>query len=437
MKKLGMLALAAVLAAMFAVPAWAIESEFGGYWRTRFYTNQNFTGEDQTEAMDFQGVDTRTRLYYSAVFHENLKLVTKFEIDALWGTGPLGDIGADGVSVEVKNMYVDANTGPVNWKIGVQGGRFARGFLFDDDFSGMQITYKGDTFEIPFVWVKAYEGTNLRGENVIDGNDLDADYYGVFPKFTLGGMFKLNPYFLYVYSDNATGYAPYYVGYYDNREQTPSLEPGYTKINEWFAGIDVDADFGMGTAWLTAIYQGGDADTAPGVNQDFSAWLAAIGGSVNVAMFDVHAQGFYATGDDNPNDTDLEAFTPPPGRSYYWSEIMGFGIFDFQASNNAPADNITNLWAANIGASFKPMDKLKVALDAWYAARTEDIVVNAAGDTENVLGTEVDLVVTYEVVQNLNLDLVGAYLFAGDATTGNSPDDANPYEVGARLSLAF
>ena len=41
------------------------------------------------------------------------------------------------------------------------------------------------------------------------------------------------------------------------------------------------------------------------------------------------------------------------------------------------------------------------------------------------------------LVQNLNLDLVGAYLFAGDATTMNADDDANPYEVGARLSLSF
>jgi hypothetical protein len=417
-----MLFLAAVLVAMFTVPAWAIESEFGGYWRTRFFTNQNFTGEDETEAQDFTGVDTRTRLYYTAIFHENLKFVNKFEFDATWGTGPLGDIGADGKEFEIKNSYIDANTGPVNWKIGIQGGRYARGFLFDSDYSGMQINYKGETFEVPFVWLKAFEGTSTATLNPKDANDLDADYYGIFPKFTLGGMFDLNPYFLYIYSKDASGWGEFGV----NADE----------LNSWYAGLDVDVDFDMGSAWFTGIYQGGDIDFKSGGSADFKGYLLAIGGNVNVGMFDVHAEGFYATGDDDPADDDIDAFTPPEGRSYYWSEIMGFGIFDNQVSNNSPGDGISNVWAVNLGATVKPMDKLKVALDVWYAALAEDITL-PDGSEDDKLGTEVDLVITYEVLQNLNLDLVGAYLFAGDATTLDVADDANPYEIGAQLSLAF
>jgi hypothetical protein len=416
-----MLFLAAVLVAMFTVPAWAIESEFGGYMRTRFYTNQNFTGEDETEAKDFTGVDTRTRLYYTAIFHENLKFVNKFEWDAIWGTGPLGDIGTDGKELEIKNSYIDANTGPVNWKIGLQGGRLARSFLFDEDFAGMTINYKGETFEVPFYWIKAHEGTNLSGTNAKDANDLDADYYGIFPKFTLGGMFDLNPYFLYIYSKDASGWGV--------------LGADADELNSWYLGLDADVDFDMGSAWFTGIYQGGDLDFKSGGSADFKAWLLAIGGNVNVGVFDIHGEGFYATGDDDDDD-DLETFTPPQGRSYYWSEIMGKGIFDFQESNNSPGDGISNVWAVNLGATVKPMDKLKVALDVWYARLAEDIIV-ADGTEQDELGTEIDLVITYEVVENLNLDLVGAYLFAGDATTENDPNDANPYEIGARLSLAF
>ena len=420
MKKLGMLALAAVLVVMFTIPAWAIESEFGGYWRTRFYTNQNFTGEDDTEAQDFTGVDTRTRLFYTAIFHENLKFVNKFEFDTTWGSGTLGDIGADGKEFEIKNSYVDFNTGPVNWKVGIQGARLARGFLFDDDFSGMQINYKGDVFEVPFIWVKAYEGTNLNGTNDKDANDLDADYFGLFPKFALGDMVTLNPYLLYVYSKDASGFLN---------------EADADELNNWYVGLDVDVTFEMAALWLTGIYQGGEVDFKDAESRDIKAWLAAIGGNVNVGMFDIHGQFFYATGQDDDED-DIEVFMPPKGRSYYWAEIMGFGIFDFQTSNNAPADEISNIMAANLGFTVKPMDKLKVTLDAWYATLAED-VVTLDGSEEDYLGTEVDLVITYELVQNLNLDLVGAYLFAGDATTMNADDDANPYEVGARLSLSF
>ncbi|MFP4391126.1 MAG: hypothetical protein ACLFPR_19535, partial [Desulfococcaceae bacterium] len=49
MKKLGMMALAALLVVAFTLPAYALETEFRGYWRTRFFTNQNFTGEDEDE----------------------------------------------------------------------------------------------------------------------------------------------------------------------------------------------------------------------------------------------------------------------------------------------------------------------------------------------------------------------------------------------------
>jgi hypothetical protein len=424
-----MLFLAAVLVAMFTVPAWAIESEFGGYMRTRFYTNQNFTGEDRTERQDFTGVDTRTRLYYTAIFHENLKFVNKFEWDTVWGTGPGGDIGTDGKDLEIKNSYIDANTGPVNWKVGLQGGRLARSFLFDEDFAGMTITYKGEMFEVPLYWFKAYEGTSTSGTNVKDANDFDGDYYGIFPKFTVGdGMFDISPYFLYIYSKESAPFLDYY-GF-------PYADANAEDLNVWFAGIDVDMDFEMFTLWVTGIYQGGDLDFTIGDSQDFKGWLGAIGGSFNLGVFDIHGEGFYATGDDDPDDGDWEQFTPPPGRSYYWSEIMGKGIFDNQESNNSPGDGISNVWALNIGTTVKPMDKLKVALDVWYANLAEDIIV-ADGSKQDELGTEVDLVITYEVVQNLNLDLVGAYLFAGDATTENDPDDANPYEIGARLSLAF
>lgn len=432
MKKLGMLALAAVMVVMFTIPAWAIESEFGGYWRTRMYTNQNFTGEDETELRDATLVDTRTRLYYTAVFHENLKFVNKFEFDTAWGGGTLGDIGADGKELEIKNSYIDANTGPVNWKVGIQGARLARGFLFDDDFSGLQVAYKGETCEVPFIWVKAFEGTKADFGNVQDGNDLDLDYYGLFPKFTLGGMATLNPYLLYVYSKDAVAAQDKYGLPFDS----PLLD--LDEVNTWFLGIDADLTFEMATLWFTGIYEGGEVDVKFQDNSaDISAWLVALGGSVNLGIFDIHGQGFYASGDDDLTDDDLEQFTPPPGRSYYWAEIMGYGIFDNQVSANAPADNISNVWAANLGTTIKPMDKLKVTLDVWYASLVENTYIEGDDD----LGTEVDLIITYEIVPNLNLDLVGAYLFAGDATTRSaealSVDDADPYEIGARLSLSF
>jgi hypothetical protein len=40
-------------------------------------------------------------------------------------------------------------------------------------------------------------------------------------------------------------------------------------------------------------------------------------------------------------------------------------------------------------------------------------------------------------VEGLNLDLVGAYLWAGDATSLDGNNEEDPYEFGAQLSLSF
>ena len=425
MKKFTVVALSALLVIALAAPAcWALESQFGGYWRTRAWTQQNFTGEDETEAKDVSAVDTRTRLFYTAVFNENLKFVNAFEFDAVWGSdSTYGDIGTDGVAVEVKHSYADFNLGPVNFKVGAQGYVMGRGFLFDDDFAGAVVNYKGNNFEIPFIWIKAYEGGPGK-----DKNDTDADYYGINPSFTVAdGKFTINPFFLYVYSDDV---------------EWDALA-GREEAELYYAGLNLDLNLDAASVWFTGIYNGGDADDDKDKIGDLEfdefdgGYLLALGGTVNMAFGDIHGQGFYATGHD-PDDDDTEAFLAPAGVSYYWSEIMGYGMFGDVAyanvSNNAPADSISNIWAANLGVTITPLenkDKLAIALDVWYANLAEE---DANGEDE--LGTEVDLRITYQLVEGLNLDVVGAYLFAGDATY-NGDDDADPYEIGTRLSLSF
>ena len=137
-KKILAVAVVAVCFIAFAIPASAIENEFGGYWRTRAYTQTDFSGNDD-ESQDVSQVDFRTRLYYTAIINDNLKFVNKFEIDATWGdntfthtihnpddgsdhdTKASGGIGADGYNFEIKNTYADFTIVPVTTKVGTQG----------------------------------------------------------------------------------------------------------------------------------------------------------------------------------------------------------------------------------------------------------------------------------------------------------------------------
>lgn len=415
MKKLSVILLAAALVLVFTLPAAAIDHIFGGYWRSRAFTQQKFTGEDATDARDTQRVDSRTRLYYTAKFSDDFKFVNKFEFDWQWGDTVLGDIGADGQILEIKNSYVDFNTWgkKLNWTIGIQGYEIAKGFLFADDFSGAIVSYVGDGYKIPFIWMKAYEGGT--GPNM---NDQDVDYFGLNPVFKMAG-FTINPYFLYVYADNGSAWAG---------------TSQFNDVNIFYVGADVSYKLEGWNLWGTAIYNGGNGQlVSNGLDLDFKGYLFALGGNGAIGPVGLHGQFFYASGDDNPNDQNNDAFTPPRGRSYYWSEIMGFGMFDNQVSANSPADGITNIWAINGGANYKLLENLKLGLDLWYASLVEKAQIGAADDP---LGTEIDVTASWQIMPKLNLDVVGAYLFAGDGTYSGG-NEADPFELGARLSLSF
>ncbi|MDY0223245.1 MAG: hypothetical protein RBR67_19130, partial [Desulfobacterium sp.] len=402
MKKMLVAALVAIVGLAFTAPAFAIEHEFGGYWRTRMFTQGNFNGtSDKSDAnynpkvnsrSNVSLIDTRTRLFYTAVLNDNLKFVNKFEFNTIWGDDNGGKISADGTGhIRVKNSYVDANLGMVNAKIGQQGLVLARGFIFDDDYSGINLTVADNT---SLVYMKIDE----QGQNMGD----DAQAYVIAHAFKAGD-FTITP--LALYADLA--------------------DSNYT----YMIGTDVDANFGALSLWGSFYYQGGVYNDLADI--DHKAYLLAAGGNFAVSdTVGIHGQAFYISGDDDTNDGDYEAWYNiggPEGQSYYWSEIMGYGIFDNQASAGAPGDKVSNIIAFNLGSTVNLSEKLSVTGDVWYAMRAEDVVY-PNNRQEDKLGTELDLKVTYQLIDNLTLDVVGAYLFADDATSLNGDNDKDPYE---------
>jgi hypothetical protein len=435
MKKLLVLTLAVALVVAFTLPASAFESVFGGYWRTRFITEQRFSGENNSKDTgspnDLQQVDTRTRLYYTAVLNDNLKLVNKFEWNNNWGSGPGGDYGADGTGIiRIKQSYVDANIGPVRAKIGQHDATFARGFIYADEFSGMTLSFKMGDVLVPFIWMKGNEGGGNHNSN-------DVDIFALFPVFKLGEKMTLNPYIIYGYSkaSNHVGGQDSLSTYGANGFNRADANDG---VNVYWLGADFDATLGSVALWFTGVYNGGKVktDTAGLDNGDVKAYLLAGGASVPIGPVELHGQAFYASGDDDDTDSDLKAFFGIGGGgrgwAYYWSEIMGNGVFDEQISAGSTVD-VSNLWAVNIGASIKPVEKLKLTGDIWYAAHPEDDFTT----NEKKFGIEVDLRADYQLVEGLNLTVVGAYLFADDATSAAGDNQEDPYEVGAQLSLSF
>ncbi|MDY0132802.1 MAG: hypothetical protein RBR53_09040 [Desulforegulaceae bacterium] len=443
MKKFFFAAIAAVLAVAISVPASAIEHEFSGYWRTRAYTQKNFSGSKDTIGnKDVQAVDTRTRLWYTAKFSDDFKFVNGFEMDAVWGgddnyfdkdaNKSYGRVGTDGVNVQIKHSYVDFNFENFNFKIGAQPGYIGRGFIMDEDFAGAVITGNYGNITVPFYWIK-----NIEGGIGKDKNDGDLDTIVIAPEFKIDNM-RINPYFVWSYMND---------GEYDYLNNF--TEQKFKDFN--VANLGVDVDFALNediNLWFTGIYQFGKADVRSATFDldnkkysskeiDISAFLIAFGGNMDVEGIDLHGQFFYASGDDKDLDGDYKAFGDlTQGQSYYWAEIMGYGMVDNQWSAGSCGDKISDIMAFNFGASMSPMEKLTVGADIWAAWLAEDVVL-ADGSKENYLGTELDLSASYKIMDNLDLDLVAAYLFAGDATTEKAKNDKDPYQLAAQLSFSF
>jgi len=450
MKKLSVLLVAAIVVLALTMPAAAFENEFGGYFRTRFFTQTGFSGEDRVNNQDINAVDTRTRLFYTAKFSENLKFVNKFEFNAMWGQNKgYGQVGADnsgGDYFRVKNSYVDFKLAEQRFTVGVQNFQLARGYIFDDDAAGMKAIFKvNDAVYLPLIYIKAYEGGYGRntGAGSVSNSDYDLSAYVFYPTIYMNKDTTFKPHVSYLTSENISK---------ATAKNAPLASiPGGTRLDLWSAGLEFDGKADIFEFGATGIYQFGSVKVPVAMynNHDelnISSYLFDLFGGVNLGPANIHAKGIYSSGNgkDDVKNGDFKAFLAPgdknnTGASYYWAEIMGCGILDNQFPAGAPADKISNVMIANLGASYKVLPSLKFAADLWYAKTAEDVYMSTIKDYKTDLGTELDLVATYTIVDNLKLDLIGAYLWAGDVITKNSSatGNTNPIELAAQLSLAF
>jgi hypothetical protein len=462
MKKLSVLLVAALVVLALAMPAAAFENEFGGYWRTRFYTDIGFSGSDiAAKNQDTNAVDTRTRLFYTAKFSENLKFVNKFEVNATWGgNGGYGQVGADNSGADtfrVKNSYVDFKLAEQRFTIGVQNFQLGRGYLLDDDAAGIKAMFKvNDSIYLPLIFLKMYEG----GYGKVAGNsasNYDLNAYVFYPTLYINKENTLKPHVAYMTSENGSLATAKNTNFFNDPSSATFL-PGVTKVDLWTAGLEYDGKIGIFDLGATGIFQFGNV-TVPaaaygGHDQlNFNGNLFDLFGGVNLGPANVHIKGIYSSGNKHDEDPaksgNLAGFVTPGkrdtwGASYYWAEIMGEGIIDNQAPLGAPDDKISNVYIANLGGSYKLLADLKFSADLWWANRAQDVAIATDLTRQpqrysSTLGTELDLVATYTIVDNLKVDLIGAYLWAGDCITMavDPKGSTNPIELAAQFSLAF
>ena len=343
MKRYLIITVAVLVALAIALPAFALEFKYGGLYRLRWQSSDNITGLPHTD--DNQNyMDQRLRMFFTFVSSENLQLVTKWEVDTMWGNGvdkfwTGGGVGADSINLEMKNVYAEFNMPnvPVRSAIGVQGIAMMSGWMLDDDFSAAKFTTKLDPVNITIGYIAALNN------NVTSSQTNADDLFGSVEYAT--GPFKMSFNALWQDGHNSnlstfyqmtTGRAP---------SATQPQLTSFGRLSPWTVEDNQFVDLGANvqykcdwfSAYLNTVWNVGSYDAEQRNNTfngvDYSGYMVEGYGNGYFGPFTFTLGGFLASGDNRDFDARTGSggdgfFRYPRGASHYWSEILGLGTLD-------------------------------------------------------------------------------------------------------------
>jgi hypothetical protein len=427
--------------------------------------------------------EQRSRLFYTAKASDDLKLVTAFEIDSVFGdrsqsgttpgaqtpgtpafTGATGRneggaLESDTVNLETKWVYLDFLIPSTTTRVtaGIQPFKDQlKGIFLDADIAGVLATTQAGPASLKAGYLRAYDqsffGTGRpRGMDNLEIGVVEA-------KFALT-------------KDSSLG-AVYYL-YNDNR----SNNFGTTLTNDFMIHtLGLTGDFKVGDLSLSGFgaYQGG---VIKGFNNG-SAYLNAVAANVALKLpvgpgtfktaalftsgndFSASAgQSRHFTGWIGTSQAQNNSFSATAGTSTYNESGMmllnrnaaaGTGTTDnaivYNTGNGTNMGNMQGLYLASVGYDAKITPKLYANgnVGAAWAAHTNNLkpVNGLSGRNQtNYMGTEVNLEAGYKMYDNLTFSLQAAYVLLGGyyensvAVAGVPHDPENPYTV--RSSLIF
>jgi hypothetical protein len=468
-KKLLAVAAAGALTVATAVPALALENEIHGSF-TSFYDLSNFSavgndGFEQGGSENATGLQKkaptenyfvqRVRLNYNAKASDQVKLVTKFEMDySFWGNSNFavkrnsgGGIGADSVQIETKNLYLELNYPAVNAKIGMQGYNDSfKGVLFDDDMAGVLLSHSYSNASVSAGYFRFLDNGAVIGKNDFDMISLDGKY-DVSKNFKVGAAY----YYITDNRSNGTTTTPSAAPIAQDASGNPIYSTGttFTTTDNASNGVKIhnvglNAEGNVGPVALSgfALFQFGDRSEtqlfdqsvtrgAHGYALNLSAKLPIAASTLRSDFFYVsggHKTGFYVPG---------TATAGTHGGALYDTEmIMLHRDKNAKTIDQALVNDVNNynqgLIIGTIGFDHPCTDKITSSVNAGFAAVASNL--NHKGSSDYI-GTELNLESNYKLTPNVTLGVRGGYVFLGDFFKGTNAD--NPYDMKIIANYAF
>jgi hypothetical protein len=468
-KKILTIAAAGALTVATALPAFALENEFHGFFALRAVNSNTITAAQVGPLYPFNAsgqtvanastktnnwFEQRARLFYTAKANDDLKLVTGFEIDANWGRSAYTDgrnqggaLGADTASIESKWVYLDFNipSTKINVKGGVQGlndaykslfvggGADAAGLLVSSPFGPSKVTlgfFRLDdrTFTAPSTTASS------NGKATRDLLILDAKCTAM-KDMTFGASY----YFLN--SDNSVSMS--------NQSGTtgiPTATAGAVNdYNVHVLGLNAATKLGDATIDGFFLYEFGTVDSIFGetLNAHVNAFAANLAGKMKVGPGTAKVSALYVSGGSNAfvnvnNETSAAFSENNFGNAIGNVLILARNPFLTQTESAIIYDS-SNLGMGIIGGSVgydaNITDKLFAGANAAFAGAAKSL----SGHDSKYQGTELNGEIGYKMYDALTVGVNGAYVILGDFYKGadvtGDPDD--PYIAQAYLKYVF
>ena len=392
-------------------------------WANAFAITEDMSAKDTTK--DYSQI--RVRPMFS-MGNENVSVVTRLEIDQYYGakyTGGTSDVGyadpdTDQKAVEVKWAYINvkdmlipglsmtAGLAPYVYSVG-----------FNQDMPLFNLVYDAGMVKVDLAYIKFYEGNVIEENAGVEKVD-DAQAYAVKLPINLGDITVTPSVLKYNGTKNTDDAAGADLGY------SESLTMPALGIKAAMGALSIDADF---------VYIMGELDQA-GATADVAAYAGYVNAGFKASdAFKVSVFGLYATGADDSSDyTSFADFCTDEievGPMFIINDggyinQVGVGADEFDTHS-------AGLILFGLAAEFK-MDKLTALAQVAYATTQSD-----TGDTkETVIGTEIDLRLSYEVAPKTSLWAEGAYLSAGkyvEEINGGDNSDPMYYAAGIMTNI--
>jgi hypothetical protein len=316
----------------------------------------------------------------------------------------------------------------------------------------MKIDYRGDFGVLGLWWIRTHEGQQ-------DNNGADTDLLNLVLNYKTGNH-RFAPFIMYQKTNDATDQpsATTTTTTDSNGDTTTTTSTSYGRrdrlgltagepLDIYVLGLRWDGKFGNWDIYAFGAYQTGDHD-----NVDLSAYAGEVKASVKLGQWGAWGRFMYASGDDDVTDNDIEGWYTPgmrQGSVSDWSQLWGHGAFDRNAPDGAHTKEITDLMAFGLGAWYN-FSKAWTGKFSWWNINFAEDGPNSqqanglprqgsvarGNGTDKSIGNEFDVWFTYNVMKNMKLHMLFAYLVMGDAIepTTNSQD---PWELGAQLEIRW